>query len=255
MMEHNVCKEYQTATKLNTRISIHEKYSTNKQPFGDWIMEHYEFGANFRVLELGCGTGSMWKDNMSVLPQDSFLVLSDFSSGMLETTRDNLGVHAQLDYQVIDIQSIPYPDNSFDMVIANMMLYHVPDLHKGLSEVRRVLKPGGKFYCATYGEHGIMQFINETLCEMEIHGEIGKNFTLQNGAEILKQHFGEVVIDTREDGLAVTDINDFVEYVTSLFSLSGISEMDHDCLCGAFRKKVINGVLYVPKEYGMFICK
>ena len=255
MMNHNVSKEYQTATKLNTRISIHEKYSINKQSFGDWIMDHYEMKNGFRILELGCGTGDMWKGKLDRLPHDSHMILSDFSLGMLETTKDNLGVYPQLDYQVVDIQSIPFADDSFDIVIANMMLYHVPDLHKGLSEARRVLKSGGQFYCATYGEHGIMQFINETLYELGIQGEIGDNFTLQNGAEILRQHFGEVVMDTREDGLAVTDVHDFVEYVTSLFSLSGISEIDYDCLFDAFQKKVINGVLYVPKEYGMFICK
>ena len=174
---------------------------------------------------------------------------------MLETASSNLGVHKQLDYQVIDIQSIPFEDNSFDAIIANMMLYHVPDLQKALSEVRRVLKPDGKFYCATYGEHGIMEFINDTLRHQGIRGEIGKRFTLQNGATILRQHFEDVKIDTRDDGLAITNLADFVDYVMSLSSLTGIVESSSQALHQAFQEKTTDGILYVPKEYGMFICK
>lgn len=56
----------------------------------------------------------------------------------------------QIIKKIIDIQNIPYEDNSFDLVIANMMLYHVPDLPRALAEVGRVLKPEGKLYTATF---------------------------------------------------------------------------------------------------------
>lgn len=248
-------KQYKTADNLNTRISIHEKYSINKQPFGQWIMSHYEIGPHFRILELGCGTGDMWKGQLDLLQGGAHLTLTDFSAGMLEQARQNTSGCPNIDYQIVNIQDIPFPDASFDMVIANMMLYHVPDLHKGLSEVRRVLKQGGKFYCATYGEHGIMEFVNDTLRQYGIHGEIGKTFTLQNGASSLKQHFADVRLLTREDGLAISCVDDFVDYVLSLSSLTGISELSRDLLHSAFEEKMIEGILYVPKEYGMFICK
>ena len=248
-------KQYRTAENLSTRISIHEKYSVNKQPFGEWIMSHYKIGAAFRILELGCGTGEMWKGHLSDLPENSGLILSDFSSGMLEAARHNLEDHPQVTYRVIDIQDIPFPDASFDIVIANMMLYHVPDLHRGLSEVRRVLKPGCQFYCATYGEHGIMEFINDTLREYDIHGEIGRKFTLQNGTKLLREHFDIVKMYTREDALRITDLGDFVDYVLSLSGLTGIAAMSRDILYQAFKSKATNGILYIPKEYGMFICK
>lgn len=254
-MMNNVEKQYQTSVNLSTRISIHDRYSTNKEPFGQWISSHYEISPGFRILELGCGTGEMWKGKFDFLPPDSQLILSDFSAGMLETAKEKLGNHPQVDYQRIDIQSIPFPDATFNMVIANMMLYHVPDLHKALSEVRRVLKPDGKFYCATYGEHGIMEFVNDTLQEYGIRGEIGRTFTLQSGAVSLTQHFADVSMYTREDGLAITCIDDFVDYVLSLSSLTGITEISREKLHEAFEVKTLDGILYVPKEYGMFICK
>ena len=89
------------------------------------------------------------------------------SEGMLETAKATISGFSNVQHMVIDIQDIPFENDSFDVVIANMMLYHVPDLEKGLSEVRRVLKVGGTFYCATYGEHKIPQSppaISRTLC-------------------------------------------------------------------------------------------
>lgn len=254
-MMNRIQKQYQTSKNLDIRISIHQKYSVNKKPFGDWIFSHYEFSSGIRVLELGCGTADMWKGKQDMIKDDIHLTLTDFSSGMLEKAKCNTLELTNVDYQVVDIQSIPFAQDSFDMVIANMMLYHVPKLHQGLAEVRRVLKPGGKFYCATYGEHGIMEFVNYALRELGISGEIGKTFTLQNGAGILKEHFEDITMYTRDDGLAVSYIPDFVDYVMSLSSLTGLEGVERKTLIEAFLRRADNGILYVPKEYGMFICK
>lgn len=251
----NIRRQYQTSAHLNTRISIHDKYSTNKEPFGDWIVSHYQILPGMKILELGCGTGSMWKDHLDLLSGGTRLTLTDFSPGMLETAKATLSKAKAITYQVVDIQDIPYPDASFDIVIANMMLYHVPDLHKGLTEVRRVLKSGGVFYCATYGEHGIMEFINDALAHLGISGSIGTAFTLQNGADTLSAHFENVQRYDREDGLAITRVEDFVDYICSLSSLSNIADVDTPLLQDALERKITDGILYVPKEYGMFICR
>lgn len=52
-----VKEQYKTSANLNTRISIHQKYSVNKQGFGSWIFSQYRFRENDRILELGCGNG------------------------------------------------------------------------------------------------------------------------------------------------------------------------------------------------------
>lgn len=62
-----VKEQYKNASNLNTRISIHSKYSTNKQGFGNWIVAKYDIKDKMRVLELGCGIGDMWKDHMELL--------------------------------------------------------------------------------------------------------------------------------------------------------------------------------------------
>ena len=190
-----LASQYGTSDKLNTRISIHDKYSTNKQGFGNWISEHYRIPEGASVLELGCGTGDMWKGKHALISRCSRLVLSDFSEGMVNKTKETLAAESGIEYLTVDIQSIPFPDHTFDVVIANMMLYHVPDLAKGLSEVRRVLKEGGTFYCATYGENGMMEYIGSLFTDYGVGTSINTNFTLQNGKEALSPFFTDVERD------------------------------------------------------------
>ena len=74
-----VKKQYATTESLSTRISIHDKYSTNKMGFGNWIFSNYDIFDGMKVLELGCGTGSMWTGHEDVIRLCRELVMSDYS--------------------------------------------------------------------------------------------------------------------------------------------------------------------------------
>ena len=248
-----VKQQYATANNLKTRISIHEKYSTNKMGFGNWIISNYKIAKGMKVLELGCGTGDMWKNRASLISNCSKLILSDFSEGMVTVTKENVGNYDNIEYKVIDIQEIPYENETFDIVIANMMLYHVPDIYKGLTEVRRVLKKGGDFYCATYGEHGIIEYLSKLLAAYGVEDNINKNFTLQNGYEILSKSFSKVEKLEYVDSLAVTNIDDMVNYIYSLPSMTSLNNVPKHIIKTVLMQNLTNGILNVPKEYGMFI--
>ncbi len=248
-----VKKQYATANNLNTRISIHEKYSTNKLGFGNWITSNYKIEKGMKVLELGCGTGDMWKGREELIANCSKLILSDFSEGMVATTKENVGNHDNIEYKIMDIQAIPYEAETFDIVIANMMLYHIPDIYKGLNEVKRVLKRTGCFYCATYGEHGIIEYLSKILSEYGVEDNINKNFTLQNGYEILSTTFSKVEKLEYIDSLAVTNIDDMVEYIYSLSSMTSLNTVPKEVIKDILMNNTTNGILDVPKEYGMFI--
>ena len=250
-----VQKQYENATNLNTRISIHDKYSVNKQGFGNWIVSNYQITDGMRVLELGCGTGDMWTRKSNLIARCAELVLTDFSEGMVRTAHSNIGDLPNVTYQVVDIQEIPFETNSFDIVIANMMLYHVPDLGKALSEVKRVLKKSGRFYCATYGEHGIIQFIANLLKPYGAEDRVNKNFTLQNGKQILAQFFSFVEMMEYNDSLEVTNIDDMLDYIYSLTSMTEVSKIKRDIVKKVLEQNMEDGILKVPKEYGMFVCR
>ncbi len=245
--------QYRTADRLNTRISIHEKYSINPQGFGNWIVSHYDFKPGVRVLELGCGTGGMWLGQDELIKRCRSLVLSDLSQGMLAAARETLKGYGSIEYRQIDIQSIPYPADSYDAVIANMMLYHVPNLDLGLSEVRRVLKKDGQFYCATYGENGILPYLCGLFDLPLADSGLNHAFTLQNGEQTLRRHFERVERYDYLDSLAVTDVEDLVDYIRSLTGVASLRTLPRERLRAVLQSHMVNGVLTVPKDYGMFI--
>ena len=103
--------QYKTSKGLNTRISLHDKYSTNKQGYGNWIVSNYDIFAGMKVLELGCGTGSLWMGRDDILDEFGSLVLTDLSEGMIKTARDNIGNRDNIAYRVADIQELPFEDD------------------------------------------------------------------------------------------------------------------------------------------------
>ncbi len=248
-----VREQYRTTDQLRRRISIHEKYSVNPQGFGPWIASHYTFPEGARVLELGCGTGTMWKGQEAIILRCSELILSDISPAMVAAAREALGGEAPLRYAVVDIQDLPFPNTCFDAIIANMMLYHVPDLQKGLSEVRRVMKPAGSFYAATYGVHGIMETLCEILSPLGLRNETKKTFTLQNGGAILRELFPKVVRFDYPDRLRVTDAEDIVDYLYSLPSMAAVRALPRDSVHALLTAHMKDGVLELPKDYGLFV--
>jgi ubiquinone/menaquinone biosynthesis C-methylase UbiE len=132
----NVTAQYSNASNLNARIELHKRFSTNKYGWSNWVFDQLDFDGKKRILELGCGNGDVWRSNIQRKPANIHVILSDFSNGMLETAKQSLvDVSNGFKFQVIDAQSIPYENESFDMVIANHMLYHVPDRKKALSEI------------------------------------------------------------------------------------------------------------------------
>ena len=247
--------QYAVPKGLDIRQTFHEKYSVNRQGYGEWLVSNYDIQGGMTVLEIGCGTGSIWIGRENIVSGCGKLVLTDLSEGMLETAEKNLGERDNVEYKKADIQSLPFTEESFDVVIANSMLYHVPDIEKGLKEVRRVLKKGGVFYCATYGEHNF----TDTLAEwFKLSGEDFKpnhNFTMQNGKEILGRYFDEITPMFYEDSLHVTETEDLVEYLRSLASFKAVIDLPVQKIRDILKEHAADGSIDLPKEYGMFICR
>src|SRR5262249_53703644 len=149
--------------------------------------DQFKIAPQSRILELGCGPGPLWLQNIQRIPASWAITLSDFSPGMLDEARRNLAASGRpFSCEVIDAQSIPFADASFDAVIANHMLFYVPDRPKALAEIRRVLRPGGYFYASTVGESHLREmgalmrrFDSQSVFGIERFDE---SFSLENGA-------------------------------------------------------------------------
>ena len=230
-------------------------YSTNKYGYGNWILSNYEIPEGAKALEVGCGTASMWVGHDDLIARCGILMLTDMSEGMLSTARENIGERKNVAYTLADIQDIPFEDDSFDVVIANSILYHVPKIECGIREVRRVLKNDGIFYCATYGEHNFTDVLADWF---KLDGESFRpnhHFTMQNGEQILKAAFKYIEAKFYEDSLHITNIDDLVDYLRSLLSLKAINDLPFGRIHEILTQHSCNGVIELPKEYGIFICR
>lgn len=250
-----VSEQYKTADNLMTRMRFQGKYSVNSYGFNRWITDQYRFERGYQILELGCGNGTEWARVFPTLPSSCHLTLSDFSEGMLAAARENLSACPQIAYRQIDIQQIPYPDHSMDIIIANMMLYHVPDLNRALQEVKRVLKPTGVFYSATYGENGIIRYLGELFASYGVMASLNDNFTLQNGASVLGRHFNSVERRDYEDRFEVTDADDLYDYLMSLSAMVDFGTLTRTEILRVLEGQKVNGIIHIPKEYGLFLSR
>ncbi len=116
--------------------------------FGKWRQLVFEkIPAGTTVLEVGVGTGK----NFPYYGREIRVTGIDFSRGMLEKARKKAkGFQGKLELLEMDVMHLDFPDNAFDYVVSTFVFCTVPDPVKGLKEMKRVLKPGGK---ALFLEH------------------------------------------------------------------------------------------------------
>jgi SAM-dependent methyltransferase len=154
-----------------------------------------------RVLEVGCGRGEAAERIQRAGPE---VIALDQSERMVELTRAR-GVSARRG----DVQNLPFDDGSFDCVLAAWMLYHVPDLDRGLAELARVLRSGGRLVTVTNTEFNLPELW--TLFgrrALRLHG-----FNAENGEEILRRHFPSVTRRDARGTLRFADRDAALRYV------------------------------------------
>ena len=157
-----------------------------------------------RVLEVGGGPGELAARIASELGCE--VVMLDVAPRMVE-----LAQRRGVDARVGDVQDLPFADGSFDCAVAAWMLFHVPDLDRGLAELRRVLRPGGRLVAVTNAEQHLREL-------REIAGDAAweRTFTRENGAEAIGRHFAQV---GRRDADGWTTIEDDATILAFLDSL------------------------------------
>lgn len=248
--KEKVLEQYKNANNLNARIALHQNFSTSKTDFHAWIFNQMRFPKSGSFLELGTGSAKFWRVNRERLLEGWTITLSDISEGMLEDARKNVAdLPANFSFQQIDAQDIPFEEHTFDLVMANAMLYHVPDVDEAISEIRRVLKPGGRFYGSTGGLNHMKELDDFVEAHMASKlpgvftglGDITKQFTLENGKAKLSRHFEHVKLHMPpQSHLHVTEAEPFIAYILSMARWSmlveGVSKQQVDDVVAEARK-------------------
>ncbi|WP_246081675.1 class I SAM-dependent methyltransferase [Nocardioides litoris] len=172
--------QYRTEEHLAVRTTVWHPTADGRDPATE-ALAAVVAATPRSYVEVGCGTGMFAARVADALPDAAVLAL-DQSERMVELTASR-----GLEARVADVQDLPLPDDSVDVVAALWMLYHVPDLDRALGEVRRVLRPGGTFVVVTNGDAHLAALRTEAG-----GGPLVTTFSSDNGERVLRRHFDDV---------------------------------------------------------------
>lgn len=251
--------QYQNATNISARIRLHRDYSTNQKGWFPWLFEHLNLKPGMKILELGAGNGALWSQNIEKVPHGVSIILSDISEGILSDAKQAIGEHSEFQYGVFNAEKIPFADNTFDIVIANHMLFYCNDINQALKEARRVLKPGGLIYCSTYSQehmHEITDLVKNFNKEIVLSStNLYDRFGLQNGAKILEQYFTEVKCHKYEDAIELDTSAPLISYILSCHGNQNSILLDHYQDFKQFVDEKVENGFHITKDVGFFVGK
>jgi ubiquinone/menaquinone biosynthesis C-methylase UbiE len=217
--------QYRDSRHLEARIALHRQFSTGETDWFDWVWQKLALRPGERVLECGCGPGGLWVYNRERIPAGCAITLTDLSPGMVAEAEAALGDLPNFRFEVANIEQLPFADSSFDVVVANHMLYHVPHLDEALAEVKRVLAKDGhfgelsasRFFCATNGNDHMRELTQLGRSHhVPLHFRSTElAFRLENGTDLLRPYFSQVERHDYDSHLAVTEVEPLVAYALS----------------------------------------
>jgi len=241
--------QYETDANFQARVALHARFATNPH-FLEWLFDREAPPPGARVLEAGCGPALLWRRNLERIDPTWRLTLTDLSPGMLDVARTVLGDRAE--YVVADLQELPFADASFDVVLANHMLYHVPDRPRAFAEVARVLVPGGAFHAATNGR-GVMQEVLELVGPRWRFADHVEAFGLETGPAQLEPFFADITVERFENELAVTEVEPVLAYIRSS---GAFADGDLDDVGAAIAEAIArDGVFRITSRAGLISCR
>ncbi|MGB8197571.1 MAG: class I SAM-dependent methyltransferase [Acidimicrobiales bacterium] len=251
--------QYVNGDNLRARTQLHTKYATHRVPWQTWLQRLVDIPDGGYVLDVGCGTGLLWTIGWTG-ESDFALVLSDLSAGMVAETMPSVQrLVPRVRGLAADAQALPFKDNVFDVVIANQMLYHVPDPTRATRELARVLRPGGVLMASTVGSGHLRELFS---IEASVFGATRvlrhhEVFGARSGEPMLAKFFGDVVWHAYDDHLRCTDADDVIEYICSTPPGDGATPDEVTQLRREVKARMADhdGVLIISKDVGAFIAR
>jgi len=267
---HLQTQMYATEEPLAVRIRTHKLYTQPKSDFHAWVLDHVPWRGDERVLDIGCGSGAYIEPVCQRLTRGGRLLAGDLSWGMLcDVAAKPLPACVALLNG--DAMRLPLPNGCCDVVLANHMLYHVPQIEETVAQIHRVLRPGGHLVAATNARDAMQAFITEV--EQACHAlgyplelppaPARVRFTLENGWAFLKPCFPDVKLDAFESALVFSEAAPPVAYINSLRHIYS-PQLPHDLAWETLIEQVerqIRSIIAAQAEYqvakttGVFIAR
>jgi SAM-dependent methyltransferase len=252
--------QYKDPANLSARISLHARFARARQPWFPWLAGLVEWPEGGDVLEVGCGAGHLWLNVAPLLPRLR-LTLTDLSEGMLAAARETVAPLESMELvatRACDAQALPFAEGSFDVVVANHMLYHVPDPSRAVAELARVLRPDGVLMAATNGPHhlDVISELSRQALGWSSLDLVDRRFGASNGAAILSGAFGRVGWHPHPSSMECDDPAAVLAFITS--GAAGQQAPERlEALAEAVeaRFRASGGVLHISMEAGCFVAR
>ncbi|MGC9332721.1 MAG: class I SAM-dependent methyltransferase [Anaerolineae bacterium] len=213
-------QEYADDGHLDVRCRTHQLYTVDPVDFGRWTLERLAWQGDERVLDVGCGPGELLCGMARQHAGWGALVGLDFSPGMIATAARS-AVGLPVCFLVGDAQGLPFPNASFDVVLARHMLYHVPHIDRAVAEAARVLCAGGRFLTVTNSADTMAEYTAlrraaaARFPSMAQPESSAGRFSLENAPAWLQPHFDRVETHVLPGTLRFSTARPFVDYVAS----------------------------------------
>ncbi len=255
-------KQYKNQDNLQVRIQTHEKYTHPKIDFISFILNNVPWTGQETVIDVGCGAGAYVEQTRKRCHK---YFVGDLSFGMLQGLP-----MADLSRVNIDAQQLPFADETADVILANHMLYHVPDQDAAVREIYRVLKPGGYLLAATNSGHNMPELTQLRMSMSQQFGfsipqptESRLSFTLENGNKLLERHFDSVIRQDLKNALVFPTAQPVLDYInTSPKYYMGdlLQGIRWETVEAAIRRAVNDhiakeGTFRIQKLTGVFVCR
>ena len=256
-------QQYKNKDNLQVRIDTHKKYSQPKHDFIGFILDQIEWTSRETVIDVGCGAGVYVEGAME---RGRIYFPCDLSLGMLQGLTP-----PGLPRVNLDAQQLPFANDSADVILANHMLYHVPDQDAAVSEIKRVLRPGGFLLAATNSNLNMSEITDLRVAigqKLGLPSESprirpGLTFTLEEGDILLKRHFKSVTRVDQPAALVFPNSQPVVDYISSSRSYyqelipdniqwEAVEAMIHEEVNGRIAQY---GEFRVNKLTGVFVCQ
>jgi SAM-dependent methyltransferase len=217
-----VRRQYVNDKALLTRQAIHDRYTVPQTNYFTWVLDTILWRGDETVLDLGSASGAYYEPLLNKHPEVYYVGL-DNSAGMLNN-------HPGPRLLQADAAHIPLPDHTFDVLMANHMIYHLPDIDSALAEFRRVLKPGGALLVATNSvqtmpelqvlmRRAILLLARTGTSQIQPPTPASDRFALENGSRRLARHFYAVMRHDLPSKLIFPEIEPVMEYLETTRSL------------------------------------
>lgn len=255
--------QYSDAEKLRARIATHQDFSERRDSFADWLAPRLDPRPGL-ALDVGAGPGAYHR---ALAASGMAIVSVDFSLGMARAAREQAQRATLPVFSVQgDIARLPLAGAAFDRIMANHMLYHVPDIATALRELRRVSAPRARVVLATNAADSMERLL-------AIHRESARalgftptppvhaRFNLDH-LPLVRGAFPRATVERYDDAFLFTSSAPALAYYASGF-VDGIEAPPAD---GSHREPLLRlfaeridgiiareGVFRVPKASGAFV--